>query len=53
MESKVLMPCASTQKILICDDNDFNLYTLRSLLEMYGFEEIYEASDGKEAFDLF
>ena len=39
------------EKILIVDDNDFNLRLLRSILKNEGYE-IIEAVDGEEAVDL-
>ena len=41
-----------TFKILIVDDNMFNLYTLRSLLQLMGLDDKKEASDGTEAVEI-
>ena len=43
------IPLQKQLKILIVDDNMYNLYTLRSLLEISGFNNIHEASEGVEA----
>ena len=38
-------------KVLIVDDNEHNLYTLRALIEKYMDVEILEATSGQEALD--
>jgi class 3 adenylate cyclase len=39
-------------RVLVVDDNDDNRYTLQSLLEIDGFEQIATAACGNEAIDL-
>ena len=39
-------------KVLICDDNNFNLFTLRSMLEDIGVHNIDEGINGLEAVKL-